>query len=349
MQFVDLSADDSDIEHAYNIDHVSETDEDDLPTNDGHSEGDAEAPEPRVEPIAPIIEAPQCNDEEVEQFSRGIDAKKRVCAKWVMLTYPALGGGKPDINSWQAHFKSIGATAGVISRERHRDGSWHIHALLEKATKWDCGLKFFDHVKHPNIRTVLHGKWEGAEEYVLKDGDYLRWNLREVPATSRNYVKRKQDREAWLRDVRQARFSQQVDVLDLPNGEGKLVLNEPGKRRGIVLVGEADFGKTTWLLSELRGTKYYQVRNERNPWDQWNDARVVVWNDCDFWPNKGDLCFLLTWEFLIIKEDISQPGFLIDAANQATTTCSSSVTQTSGSNVPIDMNDGFWKDLESLF
>lgn len=236
-------------------------------------------------------------DAEIENAFEGIGKridkeKKRVCAVRVLLTYPALGNIKPNLESYRKFFEQLGGCGGIISVERHKSGSYHVHALIEKATKWDCSMRFFDfNGKHPNIRTVLPGKLEGAEEYVCKDGDYLKWNQREVPASSKNYLKRKADKECWLRDVRASRFCKDVGRIALPDGQSSIIPHERSKKRGVVIVGEPDLGKTSWLLHELRGTRYYQVSNERNPWDCYDGSRVIVWNDADFWPTKGELTF----------------------------------------------------------
>lgn len=283
MHFVDIDAED--------IDHVSDT-EDDLSVDEGHSESKEELSSPRIgiQDAAPA--APHPSDD-ISHFANELNEEKnRVCAKWVLLTYPALGRDRPDPQRYEDALRGLGACSSIIGVERHKSGDWHIHALVEKATKWDCSLRHFDLFgKHPNIRTVKPGKWEGAEEYVLKDGDYLRWNQREVPASSKNYLRRTQDREAWLRDVRASRFGVEAKAIDRPDGQGVIVPQRRSKRRGVLIVGDPNHGKTTWLYHQLRDTRYYDVRNQQNPWDGWNGARVVVWNDVGWWPSKGDLTF----------------------------------------------------------
>lgn len=306
-RFIDIEAIDEDNLRALDIDHVSETEfeSDDSQSisegvpepergPEGHNDQDLprSMSEPEISDPIPQVAAPSnpYDRDDCSAFAKEVTGL-RVNAKWVLLTYAALGDYRPAPELLLDFLRRKGACSAIVSVERHRDGSYHWHALAEKATKWDCSLFFFDYDgKHPNIRTVLRGKWEGAEEYVLKDGDYIRWNQREVPATSRNYCKRKQDRETWLRDVRSARYPPPSGALSLPNASGTLSLESRTKRRGIVVVGPANFGKTSWLLHQLRGTRYYQVQNERNPWDQWSNAKVVVWNDAGFWPLKGDLC-----------------------------------------------------------
>lgn len=226
-----------------------------------------------------------------EGFARSLDVKKnRVSSRWVMLTYPSLGE-RPDVELYRKFFESIGACSAIIGTERHKSGKWHVHALVENPKKWECTLRRFDYGKHPNVRSVLPGKFEGAEEYVCKDGDFIKWNCREVPASSRNYLKRKADKDCWLRDVRASRFPKEVGPIDLPDGSGNFLPDEFSKRRGLIVVGSADQGKTSWLLHELRGTRYYSVGNDKHPWDGYDGSRVIVWNDADFWPTKQELTF----------------------------------------------------------
>ncbi len=222
-----------------------------------------------------------------------VSTKGRVNAKWVFLTYPGLGNQRPEFEEWKSFFEAKGATAGIIGRERHRNGTWHIHCILEKVTKWDCGMRAFDFKGfHPNIRTIRPGKFEGVEEYCCKDGDFIKWHIRDIPASSKNYLKRKADKGAWLADIQNSRYSSPPDRILLPDGTTFELSGARTKKRGVVIVGPASTGKTTWLLHELRGARYYQVRNERNPWDGWtSDTRVVVWNDVGWWPTKDDLTF----------------------------------------------------------
>lgn len=314
MQFIDDSAIDVDepLYDPFNVEYsTSESDEDDPRQRSransvdqereeepmGQAVGVAPANEESDGPSARDFQKSDLASEDISGFAKSIDQEEgksfRVNAKWVLLTYPALGRDKPDFDRWKGFLERRGATAGIIGIERHRSGEYHIHTLCEKASKWDTtSPRYFDFEgHHPNIRTVLQGRWEGAEEYVIKDGDFLKWHIREIPCTSKNYLKRKQDRQAWERDVKAARWPLQVDEFDLPDGSGTYNPGARTKRRGIVVVGEPNMAKTGWLLHVLRRARYYEARNELNPWDGYDGSRVIVFNDCAWWPNKTDLTF----------------------------------------------------------
>lgn len=141
----------------------------------------------KTEPADPRDQSPRPNEqwedesEDIDGVRRIDEGKFRLSAKWVFLTYSDMAN-KPDLADWKIYFERKGATAGVISRERHRSGKWHIHALLENHNKWNVvNPRAFDNLGyHPNIKSLKRNSFERVEEYVIKDGDFLKWHLRHV-------------------------------------------------------------------------------------------------------------------------------------------------------------------------
>lgn len=94
-----------------------------------------------------------------------------------------------------------------------------------------------------------------------------------------------------MADVKNSRLGPPPSKIMLPDGEYFSLWEPPRKKNNLVIVGNASLGKTSWIQHELRGTKYYYVSDEKNPWDQFDDHRVIVWDDPEDWPKKRDLCF----------------------------------------------------------
>jgi len=78
----------------------------------------------------------------------------RLNAKNVFLTYPRCPVAPKTLGE---HLSSLRATSFIqVSRERHEDGSYHLHALLQWVDKYNCrSERFFDFEQyHPNIQAV---------------------------------------------------------------------------------------------------------------------------------------------------------------------------------------------------
>ena len=65
----------------------------------------------------------------------------------------------------------------VISQELHKDGSYHLHAIVEFDTRLNVrNARFFDlpyygRQHHPNVQKVR--SWQKASYYIRKDGSYI--------------------------------------------------------------------------------------------------------------------------------------------------------------------------------
>lgn len=100
----------------------------------------------------------------------------RLRAKRVLLTYSQTGPLFNHLGIAQLIGRLGGR--GVVSRERHRDGGIHFHALVLFPTAFHTrDVTTFDvEGTHPNIKPI---RWtpQKAYDYVQKDGDIIFNNL----------------------------------------------------------------------------------------------------------------------------------------------------------------------------
>lgn len=129
--------------------------------------------------------------------------------KHVFLTYPHCDASKDELlHYWTTHEWTL--SFGVVSREAHADGTWHLHALLGFDAKHHTrNSRAFDlhhagRVYHPNIapaRTIADiGR---IATYVRKHGDYVDYGS--IPTKSSRWgdVLRSDNRDEFLRMVQE--------------------------------------------------------------------------------------------------------------------------------------------------
>jgi len=97
----------------------------------------------------------------------------RLNAYTVFLTYPQSGDTAKD--DLMAFLLTVGRNPeyGVVSLERHEDGSPHLHAVFKYKTKLNVrNPKHFDfNGLHPNIQSAR--KFTDVVKYCKKDGDFI--------------------------------------------------------------------------------------------------------------------------------------------------------------------------------
>jgi len=131
---------------------------------------------PDVEPF-PIALAPSAPQQsaDIEAGAQPRPEKFRLQSKAIFLTYAQcdtphttlFDNLKTAFPDPQNHF--------LVSRERHEDGSWHLHALLDLHSKLRTRrVNYFDGLvtppKHPNIKSKLTSK-AATIRYIVKGGD----------------------------------------------------------------------------------------------------------------------------------------------------------------------------------
>lgn len=110
---------------------------------------------------------------EMKQYS---ESKFRFNAKKVFLTYPNLPVGLGPVEALDLLKQKAELRYYLISQERHKEGSYHLHALIEFQTKLDTkdvnffNLKYYSD-RHPNIQKPRN--FMKVARYIKKDGNYI--------------------------------------------------------------------------------------------------------------------------------------------------------------------------------
>lgn len=105
--------------------------------------------------------------------------KFQINSKSIFLTYPQCDYPLSDFHSNIVAFfrsRSIAIAHGVISRECHQDGNFHLHAAISLLAPLSTrDPRIFDGLagKHPNISGKFTGGVKKAYEYVMKEGNFL--------------------------------------------------------------------------------------------------------------------------------------------------------------------------------
>lgn len=173
--------------------------------------------------------------------------KWRLCSKSVGLTYSQSG----DLSQQQLldHLKTLGLlTNWYISKEEHKDGGKHLHAWVQYAAKIDTeDVRYFDlGLLHPNILKPRENKnWIN---YVIKFGNFICGEEFDM-STSKNYLKRKQDYNAWQNDLklRQGLQMEEIKLKDWQDEALTELKKEPVRRRILWIWSyDSGTGKTTF-------------------------------------------------------------------------------------------------------
>jgi len=241
-------------------------------------------------------------DDEAEGFGNLVSASERfrVNAKCVMLTYAQCG--KLDAKELYTIMNSRWPVKGyLIGRERHADGSPHLHGYFEFVNKLDVKNATAFDVKcndlegkpvtlHPNVRTVKHGKREAVMHYVMKEGNFIQDKLDIFP-TSRNFMRKKMDLDQWIRYKRHGRAEEvqwPIKLLD-----GTLVQKPKSfheKKRHWFIWGKPDIGKTTWVQQQFAGQKVFcRAPDGDAPFDDYDGEEVIVYDDVNIETLRAEL------------------------------------------------------------
>lgn len=224
----------------------------------------------------------------------------RFHAAQVFLTYARCDALTFELIS--AGLAELRCQKWLIGREMHFDGAFHFHVYAWRDPKFDTeNVRFFDIAGfHPNIRSVRN--YEGCLEYVSKDGDTVDHGDVRMLRSSRNYLKRKADLEAFINDNRRrSRKPVETSRILLPSNGGNPGANypkvrdltgRPSKKRHVLLYGPASTGKSTdWFEPNFSGSSLFMVPPGANRWDNYAGESFIVFDDVT-WPSKEELCTL---------------------------------------------------------
>jgi len=100
----------------------------------------------------------------------------QINSKSIFLTVPQCDFPLIEFHSNICSFFGDNLLHGVVSRECHQDGNFHLHAAFTlKSALRTSSPSVLDHLamKHPDIQTRFKGGAKKAYKYVAKDGDFL--------------------------------------------------------------------------------------------------------------------------------------------------------------------------------
>nr|AMD16528.1 replication-associated protein [Beet curly top virus] len=112
-------------------------------------------------------------------------------AKNIFLTYPQCSVIKEDALEILKNIPCPSDKLFIrVSQEKHKDGSLHLHALIQfKGKAQFRNPRHFD-ITHPSSSSTFHPNFQGAKsasdvkQYIEKDGDYVDWGTFQVDGRS---------------------------------------------------------------------------------------------------------------------------------------------------------------------
>lgn len=240
-----------------------------------------------------------------EEFAIREEGKSfRVNARSLLLTYANCACGIPlsdftDLLLTRLRPFSFRVKSYAFGRELHLDGTPHFHCFLSLDRKCDfssaraldlsCDYGGEPHTHHPNFRTVGKGKQQGAYEYCIKFADFVEHNI-DLYTDSRNFVKRKQDQDAWRLHRMRTTLVPVIWPITLPSGQ---VLHKPAltdRKRHWFIHGPPGWGKSFWLEVTFAHQRVYKRPSSTNyPFDDYDGEEIVIYDDPEEPPTVTEL------------------------------------------------------------
>jgi len=144
--------------------------------------------------------------------------KFRINSKSIFLTFPQCDFPLLEFHSNIVNFfrlRSIAIAHGVVSRECHQDGNYHLHAAITlMAPLNSTDMRIFDVLaeKHPNISGRFTGGVKKAYEYVMKEGNFMA--LPDENFSLLDFLATKKKENMSERIVAELRAGKSLDDLD---------------------------------------------------------------------------------------------------------------------------------------
>lgn len=218
----------------------------------------------------------------------------RVQGKQFCITYPRCEVSREEFDK---EFKRRHPRVAQYNsaREQHEDGGYHIHVYVQYATKLDVSdaryfdLTFGSESYHPNVQKCRNkNDWL---KYLTKDGDHnikssdLEYNplLEQLGKRRGMYEDHKWSLEhAVQRGLKHVEWPIILNTEEKEYKMEKPVLNEKGdytKKRNWWIVAKPNAGKTRWLNKTFAGTKIWIPSNDGYPFEGYNDAEIIIYDD----------------------------------------------------------------------
>lgn len=175
----------------------------------------------------------------------------------------------------------------VISEEKHKDGSPHLHAFIKLARKKRFNATMFDLEEY-------HGEYQPAKSfravcrYVIKDGKYIS----NIDVKSYLDKKGKLTKEDLLRDVDELLDEGKLKPLQVANWyrnscvykmlqKKRLPTEMPEKKRHLWIYGPSNTGKTTMLRNKMyeKGEENFFEIPTNNDWVGYNDQYYLYMDE----------------------------------------------------------------------
>lgn len=243
---------------------------------------------------------------------RPIQPRFRMQAKHFALTYSnveAQGWTQFDCNDLKTFLQQLGCTYVLVSKETHRDGTPHFHALASFEDKKNVqNSRFFDFCNvHPNIQKVKSvAKWK---RYCKKEGVFVEHGVKELGMYAMceasdeqewvEYCIRKKVPFGYMEKIWKALHpSISIATIEYYRGGGQMCPDiaffryEDFSGKVLVLEGPTGCGKTTWAMKyapkpTIVITHLDMLRKEFNPLFH----KSVIFDDMSFshLPREGQL------------------------------------------------------------
>lgn len=162
--------------------------------------------------------------------------------------------------------------------EKHKDGTPHFHAQLKfnkKREYTDCHFADIDEY-HGNYQTTRSE--DAVDSYIMKNSQWRETGEKAFTSET-NFMRKFADRHAYKRYRKQQELKDPYPFL-LPNGYEVCEPKEHTKCCNFLIIGNPDWGKSTWLNDTFNGKKVLALDGDkRYPFDSYAEHRILIWDD----------------------------------------------------------------------